>query len=488
MDLNRFARSYKAMLSAKVVHVLATGALTLVLARFLLSPKEYGLLGGALAVIGVAQLFADLGIAGSGARYITEYRESRPSQVPHVIRIALGYRLAAIGVVGGIFVLFSGSVAGLVGQPELGPLLALGAGYLAVYSLFAFSKKVFQGFNQVTYTAVVATVGSVARLGLAVAFVVLLGGAVGALAGYVVGYGVGAAVGLVLVYVECYRGTDRASESEAGLAGKIARYSVPLTATRGANVLDKRVDVILVGYFIGPVAVSFYYLSKQIVDLVQTPAASLGFTLSPSFGEFKAAGETDQAARVYETTLKYVLLLYVPAAAGMIMVAEPTIRLVFGAKYAPAAPVLQVFSGYVVLQTVTFVTSDALDYLGRARSRAYAKGTAAAANFLLNLLFIPAFGVPGAAAATVITHTGYATANVAIIHQELSLSVGWIVRHLAATLSVAAVMAVAVWLVLSTGSGPGVVVVAVLFGVTVWVALSILLGLLDLRRVVTVLS
>ena len=488
MDLNRISKGLKATVGARTLHMAASGLLTLVLARFLLGQSEYGLLGSALAVLGVAQLFGDLGIGKSAAKYVTDYREKAPGQVPHVLRAAIGFRLVAVALVGGAFVLFGGPIARLVGQPEIAPLLALGAGYVAVHSLFTFSMVLFQGYNRVDYSAIVRAVGTVGRLLLAVGGVVLLGGAAGALAGYIVGYGVGALVGLALLYRHCYREATPAESAEPGLARRVLRYSVPLTATRGANVLDKRVDVILVGYFMSPLAVGYYYLAKQIVDFVQTPAASLGFTISPTYGEEKAAGDTSRAASLYETTLRHTLLLYVPAAAGMVLVAEPALRLVFGADWVPAAPVLQVFSLYVVLQAVSFITSDALDYLGRATERAYAKGITSVANFLLNLLLIPTFGVAGAAAATVVTFAGYTGVNVWVIHNELSLPTGRILRHLAAVVSVTAAMSVAVWLALSATPGSLAVVVAIPLGIAVWAGLSVLGGLLDPKRVTAFLA
>jgi O-antigen/teichoic acid export membrane protein len=488
MNLKHFARSFKAMLSARALHMVASGVLTVVLARLLLTQEEYGLLGAALAVLGVVQMFADLGIAKAAARYITEYRETDPGQVPHVLRTATGYRLVVIGVVSVAIALLSGPAARFVGQPEIGPLLALGTGYVAVHSLFIFAQVIFQGYNQVTYSAAIRAVGSVGRLVLAVAFVLVLGGAAGALVGYIAGYGVGAAVGLYLVYVKCYRNAERDPEPADGLARKVARYSVPLTATRGANILDKRVDTILVGYFMNPVAVGYYYLSKQVVDFVNTPAASLGFTLSPTYGEHKAEGETDHAARIYETTLRYVLLLYVPAAAGMVIVAEPAIRVVFGEQWIDAAPVLQVFAVYVVLHAVTYVTGDTLDFLGRARARAVAKGGGSIANFLLNLVMIPAYGVVGAAAATVVTHAGLVVVTLWVIHDELSLALGGIVRHLVGVLAVTGAMSVAVLAVLSNAGGVLALVASILAGLAVWAGLSVAGGLLDLRRVRTILT
>lgn len=488
MDTKYISRGFKATFGGRILYIVASGLLMAVLTRFLLTNAEFGLLGTALAVLGIAQLFSDLGLAKSAARYVAEYREKDPGQVPHVLRSALVYRLTATAIISGGFVVFGGYIASLLGEPELGPLLTLGAGFIVTRSLFTFSQVVFQGYSQVTYSAIIKSFNAVLRLGLTVVFVTLIGGALGALTGYIVGFVVAAGLGLCLLYFRCYRSVEPADEPTDGLSRRVLKYSIPLTATRGADVLDKQVDTILVGYFMNPVAVSYYYLSKNIVGFLQTPAASLGFTLSPIYGKEKAGGGTDQAARLYETALEYTLLLYVPGAAGVILVAEPALRLIFGETYAPAAPVLQVLGVYVVLEAISHITIDALDYLGRARVRAYAKGVTSIANVLLNLVFIPAFGVKGAAAATVITYSGYVAANLAIIHKELSLSVNQIARHLAATVLVTGSMSIAVHAVLTVVSGPFAVVAAVLSGVVVWGTLSVAGGLLDVGQVTAVLS
>lgn len=488
MNANHISRGIKATFVGRVLYIAGNALLMLVLTRYLLTNAEYGLLGTAVAVLGIAQMFGEFGLGKSAARYVTEYREKDPGQVPHVLRSAFTYRLLAILVGAGGMLLFSGVVADLVGQPELGSLLLLGAGYIAARSVFSFSQVVFQGYNMVTYSAIIRALSAVARLVFTVALVTLVGGAFGALAGYVAGFGAAAAVGLGLLYFKCYRPADPAEESDDGLSRRILRYSMPLTATRGAAILDKHVDTVLVGYFLNPAAVSYYYLSKNIVGFIQTPAASIGFTLSPIYGEQKAGDGGDRAARLYETTLEHTLLLYVPAAAGVVLVAEPALRFTFGETYAPATPVLQVLGVYVVLEAISHITIDALDYLGKARLRAYAKGVTSVANFLLNLVLIPMFGVKGAAIATVITYSVYVAVNLGVIHRELSLDLGRLARHFAATVGLAIAMSAVVSVVLTSTSGPVALVAAVLLGIVVWGALSIASGLLDPNRVTAVLT
>lgn len=484
MDLaERIRRGLKATLIARTVHVTATGALMVVLARYLLVPYEYGLLFLAVSTFGVVQLFANLGIAKSAARYLTEYRETDPGQVPYIVTTALKYRLVAIGVVAAVFVVARGQIATLLGNEDLAPLLGLGALYVACFSLSNFASILFHGFNRVDWSALVRALSSLARFVLVVAFVFVIGGALGALVGYVVSYALAAVVGFVVLYVRFYRRYDRDDDRDRDLSKRLLRYSAPLAATQGANVLDGRIDTVLIGFFMNPLAVGYYYLGKQIVDFLQTPAASLGSATSPAYGEQKASGRIDEASRLYQTSLEYTLLLYVPAGAGMVLVAEPAIRLVFGADYLGAVPVVRIFGGYLVLQSVTFVTSNGLDYLGRARIRAVTKGVTSVGNFLLNLIAIPLFGIVGAAAATVFTHSIYVALNLYVINQEFSLDVRRLVSNLAVICLITAGMSVTVLFLLPRVTDLLTFASVVGVGGAVWAVLSVLSGQLDLQRV-----
>jgi len=191
---------------------------------------------------------------------------------------------------------------------------------------------------------------------------------VGALFGYVAGLAVSTVFGAYVVYTRFYADYDRAEEPAEGLSRRMLEYSIPLTATRGANVLDKKVDTILVGILLNFTAVGYYTLAKQVSNFVAMPAASFGFTISPALGEQKNKQNLERASRLYEQSLEYVLLAYVPAVVGLALVAEPMIRYIFGTDYLGAVPVVQVFRGFILVNAVNKITSDGLDYLGRARS------------------------------------------------------------------------------------------------------------------------
>lgn len=484
----RIARGASALLAGEVIRMATKGLVILLLTRVFLEPDEYGLLFFATAVLGVAALFATLGFGKSAGRYIAEYRETDPGQIPHIVSSALGYNLVSYLAVAAVLVAFHDQLAALLGEPALSPLLLVGAAYVGGHSLQKTAWLLFQGFNRVDYSALVNVVANVGMLGFVVGLLALGFGVVGAVIGYAVGYLLAAAVGLAILYTKFYRRYPRDEPAEEGLSRRLLEYSVPLAMTRGAHVLDSQVDAVLVGFLVNPLAVAYYTLGKQITEFVIAPATALGVAISPAYGEQKAADNLRQAARMYETTFEYTLSLYLPAAAGLFIVAGPAIRLVFGEAYLGAVAVVQVFSVYVLLRAVAKITNDSLDYLGRARSRAYAKGGTSVGNFLLNLLLIPTFGAVGAAGATVFTTAVMSAVELVIVIRELPISRSRLLRSAATGGVVTAGMVAVVLPLVGFISGPLSLLAVVGAGVAVWAVLATTVGGVDVGQLRAMLA
>lgn len=477
----RVMGGFRAMLAAQVANTLSKGLLTLLLTRVFLSPDEYGVLFLAISILTVALLFSNLGFAKSGARYLAEYRETDEAQLPYILSVTLRYILLSTVLVGVVLVFSSGFIAGVLDEPALTPLLVAGVGYVAMSTLSTFLQMSFQGFNRVEWSAAIGALSSVVIIVAAVGFLLFGFGITGVIYAYIAGSASAVALGSIVLYRRFYARHER-GEPEPGLSRRILRYSVPLTAARGANRLDKQVDTILVGFFLNPVAVGFYVLGKQLSEFLITPATSLGFSVSPSYGEQKARKALEEAGATYERTFTLIVTLYVSAAIGLALVADPLIPLVFGADYAGAVPVVQVFGLYVLLRAVDKITNDGLDYLGRATARAKIKIGISVGNFLLNLVMIPTLGVVGAAIATVITYSILVGAELYIIHVELGVSLRRLIGRLSHATAVGLAMAIVVIVLLPYVSGLYSLFGVILSGVAVWAALVEFSGLVDVRR------
>jgi len=322
---------------------------------------------------------------------------------------------------------------------------------------------------------------------IVVLFLVILGyGALGALFGYIFASVLAAITGLIYVYKKYYFSPEIAALPD--LRKNIAEYTLPLMVTSSANIIDKRVDTILVGFFLNPTAVAFYTLGKQVVTFIEAPMSALGFTLSPTFEAEKAKGNSKTAARIYEQALVSGLHIYIPAAAGLALIAEPMVRLVFGVKYSGAVPVIQIMGVYAIALAVAILTSNSLDFLGRARERAKLKISTSILNAILNILLIPSIGVVGAAIATVITFWLFAAGTVYVMSLEFDLRKRWIINRIIRILGVTVGISFSVIFVNEIVTGFISLIMVVALGIIVWFILSVALGLTNLRQFVRIVQ
>lgn len=487
MDLKtELASRFKAQIASKFIKALAGGLVSVGLAH-LLDPDTYGVLFLALTVIGVFTLVAENGIARSAGRYVAEYKESDPTQVPHIVRLSLLGTLGTTLLAVIALVASHGVLATRLDEPSLAPFLLLGALFVVFRTSVLFLEMVLQGLEEITFVAIMNVFGRVGRLVLALGLVVAGFGALGALWGYVLSALLASLIGFAYLFRRVRGLVEDGTPVEPGLRRRLFEYAVPITATNMSRILDYHADTLLVGYFLSPVAVSYYVIAGQVVRFLETPLSALQFTLSPTFGAQKAAGNDERISRIYEETLMKGLLLYVPAGAGIVLVAEPAVRLLFGAEYAGAVPVLQVLGVYVILKAIIKVSDNGLDYLGRARERAIARAITAGLNVGLNVVLVPTVGVVGAAIATVATYGLYTVANVYIAAQEFDLRRGYVWKNTALIVAITGAMSAVVFGLSAHISGWISLGLVVGVGVLVWAVLSAATGLLQVRRIVSIM-
>ncbi len=483
----RLGDRFKTEFIAKGVAMVSGALLAILLAR-ILEPDSYGLLFFSLSILGTLNLFSKLGISKSGGRYISEFKETNPAKVPGIISLTFVYITITSLIVGVALFVARELLSGVLNEPELVPFLTVGILYIVFTTYTTFVRRILQSLEAIKPAAGVHALESGTRFLFAVGLVLLGFNALGALVGYILSSLVASVAGCYYIYTRYVQTSDGWSWPADGLPRRIAEYSLPLTATRSADVLDKRIDTILVGFFLTPAAVSFYVIGKQVAGFVKTPASALGFTVSPTYSSLQAQGETTTATTVVEESITYVLLLYIPAAVGLILVAGPLVRIVFGSEYVGAIPVVQLLAVYAVLNAVVALLSNGLDFLGRAKQRAIVKFITAVLNVVLNIILIPTVGVVGAAAATVITYSMYTVANLYIIHLEFDLDISYMLERVSTILVITLLMALPVYSILSYAVGVVALAVAVVVGLVVWFALSTTIGWLDPKQVVSVMS
>ncbi|MCU4975355.1 flippase [Halobacteria archaeon AArc-m2/3/4] len=474
--------SITAEFGGRVFHAVIAGVLLVFLTRTL-GAETYGIFALAVSICAFSRLFSELGIAPSAARYVAGFKDTQPGAASIVVRESLTFAVVAAVTVSLLLVVSADWIGALLDEPALSGVILVGAGYVAFYSLHRYNRTLLQGFEKVAGSAKLHVMEAIFT-GLCVIVVVLYEpSAMAAMFGYTVGFGAVALVGLYLVNV-AHKPANTTSLSRSEIRLQILKYNVPLSVTRLSNEIDRQVDILLVGYLLNPLAVAFYMIGKEISRLIGVPAASIGFALSPTYGAIKATGNVDRAASIYEESLNNVLIFYIPACLGIALIAETMILNVFGDEYVGAITVVQILSLFIFFEGLAYISSEALDYLGRARTRALIYSIAAVSNFCLNLVLIPMIGVEGAAIATVITHGTYSLLTVYLVYTELSFSFSTVRRNFVRVLTVSLLMGVAVYILLQLSTGFTALLLGIGVGGGIWIVGCHALDLFDYKQLI----
>jgi PST family polysaccharide transporter len=144
----------------------------------------------------------------------------------------------------------------------------------------------------------------------------------------------------------------------------ILRYTKHLIGVEVIALISNNGDNLLVGKLFGSASLAFYNMAWQLSNLVGQNITSVVGSLS-----FPAiAGLDRNLRRMRDSYLRMLALLTLvcsPALLGLLVVAPEAVRLVYGERWSPVVPLLQIFIIYTLLRSLTSHASAVWNALGR---------------------------------------------------------------------------------------------------------------------------
>ena len=135
----------------------------------------------------------------------------------------------------------------------------------------------------------------------------------------------------------------------------------------GASIiifLVTNIDDAIVGRVLGMEALGFYTLAYTISNLPATQITHLvGRVTFPAYS--KLQDDWGALGRAYLKTLKYVLMLSIPAAFGIFVIAPDFVSVVLGDKWMPAVPALQVLCFFGLSRSIAATTGSIFQAIGK---------------------------------------------------------------------------------------------------------------------------
>ncbi len=322
---------------------------TAVLAR-LLTPDEFGIVAFATLSISYLSILKDLGL---GAALIQRRQNvEKVANTVFTLNLLLGASLTLIAMI------IAPLVAAFFREPLIIPILrwlsltfvlnSLGSIHIVrLQRELEFRRKLIPDLGR----AIVKGIVSIAMA--------LLGFGVWSL---VVGQLAGVLVAVVLAWV-AFPWRPRLTIN-TGLAKGLLSYGLSVVGIDGLTIATDNLDYLIIGRIFGNTALGIYTLAFRLPELlVLNPLWVTASAIFPAFATIQ-----DQPAalrRGFLSTVRFVEILSVPLSVGLMMVADPLVRVTFGEQWLSAIPIVRILALFVLVRSIGFNAGDIYKAVGR---------------------------------------------------------------------------------------------------------------------------
>jgi PST family polysaccharide transporter len=416
-----------------VVSPLVSFIIFFILAR-LLEPAAFGLLALASLTIGFVQLFLNGGFAVA----IVQRKSLEPQHLDTAFWVINSIAVLLITVII--------STAGLISEFFKEPDLELIIQWLSIMLLF-------EALSQVQ---VAQLRRNMAFRSLAIRSLIAepIGGGIGVWMA-LSGFGVWSLVARILVTSLCRLFVLWiASDWRPGF--QVSRrhfndmfyFGASMVGTNFVNFLGRRSDTFLIGYFLGTTSLGYYNVGNRLLAMmVEMIGGTLNNVAWPLFSRLQ--NDLPRLREAFYTATRLVSLLAWPIFLGIIAIAPVMVPVVFGEKWIPSIPVLQIFSFIGLLNSIFLFNGSVIVGVGKPQWRMFLQIAIAVINVLAFFLVVR-WGIVAISAVYVIVLYMFAPVSLWIVNRLIGIKMGtyWrqhIVPMFASSVMVIIIMVIQTW-------------------------------------------
>jgi O-antigen/teichoic acid export membrane protein len=402
---------------------------SVVLAR-LLTPDIFGVMALAMVVVRAIETFTRPGVAQ--ALIARQEGFDKACNTAFTMLVVRGFLLAAL----------LAAVAPWIGDFYESPKLPLMLQVLGgVFILTGFrniniiARQRELEFRSLTYLAQAsAIIGTIATIAIAWWL-----RSVWAL---VAGQLISAILGAVLSYV-FVPGRPR-FEFDREVARDLMRYGRFITGSSMLLYIATEIDTAVIGKVLGHAELGYYAVASTIAQLLTTQLAKVAAgVMMPAYSKLQS--DIPALRNAYLRTLGLVMFAVLPASLGLVLVAEPLVRVVYGEKWLLAAVPLQLLAVFGLFRSMAAFTGYLFEGIGQPKVAFTMAGVRLA---VLLPLIVPAALYYGHAGVAITVTAGMAAqwiVGLCYLHKRLDIRFGKILRTMWQPVWTAAFMGLAAW-------------------------------------------
>jgi len=371
---------------AQIVSKVAGLVGTVLFAR-ILGPEKLGTYFIFQAALGILTIFTDFGISGALVKRLSE-EDSSEAVFGTAVVLVTALVLATSVIVSTVL-----NWSDIQPYSKFTNVLVVGL-FLREYRILLINS--LRGELRVSITAPLEALQKIAWLVLGFLFVTLESEAISLVYALLAGNGL-----VILISVFLSDAPVRWPTKTAAISLiDYAKYNI-VGFVEGH--LRQWTDTLLIGAIVGQSAVGAYEIAWRIASSVMIFPAAIQISVLPQISSWDTKDEKQLIEDLIPQSLFGSFALVVPSFFGVVLLSPEIITQLFGKSYLAASVPLIVLMFGKILSAVEMVLKSLLSGLDKPDLRAKAVVIGLILNILLNVVFISAFGILGAAVATTLS-------------------------------------------------------------------------------------
>jgi O-antigen/teichoic acid export membrane protein len=200
--------------------------------------------------------------------------------------------------------------------------------------------------------------------------------------------------------------------------GSYLAFGIPMTFVPILQWVFQVGDQYILGYYHGAEIVGLYAVVYSISYILRTLASPVLTILVTSVTSAWNRRDIKAYRTYFEYSYKYLFLVLIPGAFGIIFLAKPIILLLTTEEFLPAAQILPFLVIGILIFTLVHLSNTILRIRKKTKTIMHVFLFLALSNLILNFILVPRFHLYGAAIATLITFIAAAFHSIYVIKKN----------------------------------------------------------------------
>ncbi len=383
----------------------------------------------------IASLFGvtNLGIPAATTKYVAEYKDDE-NRLNKIISASLIISLL-LGIITTIVLfLVADTVTGIFDMPLLTPLFKLFILAIPFSYLSGSILAILKGLRKMKLVSLLTSTSQFLNFGLIIIPIIFGYGLKGAVSGYIVAT-------VVSMLISIFFSMDILHLTFFGFketTKKLLHFGVQTVLSNIVGIILYRIDILMIGYFMTPTEVGIYSVAVGIARTIWIIPKSINTVSYPTFSYYWGKRDFKTVKKLFDKCIKYTACILMPISLGMTIFGKDLILLLFKTSFISAVLPLQILLIGAVIRGVIISIGSIWLSAGRPDMGYKLPLITVVPNILLNYTLIPAYGIEGAAIATILSFLFNASVSLFFINQilKLQLDIKWLGKAISLTISV----------------------------------------------------